>query len=521
MIKDIRPIKRVLVSLADKESFLPFIKDIVLLAEQHHHPVELLSTGETAKVLREQGLSVILVEEVTAFPPLLGGRVKTLHPKIHGALLASPDNQAHQKEMQHYGITPVDMVIVSLYPFEKAVKDGLSPQRCLEQIDIGGSALLRAGAKNADNVSVICDTESARCALEDMKKFAGIRLKTRKQLAYKTFSLTARYDALIAQYLQKKESGESFPPTWTLTGTRKQVLRYGENPHQKAAAYVTTQGGLLSASQLQGKELSFNNLLDGNSAWKIVTALAPHPCPHKVVIVKHGNPCGVAKGASLLETWNKALHADKISAFGGIIAVNSTIHKDVAEAMTKEFIELVLCPSLTEEAKSVFQRKKSLRLLVTAAPPPALYESRPISGGFLVQEADTPPLSPDTFQVVTHKAPTPQQMEDLLFAFDVCRFVQSNAIVLAKDGVTVGIGAGQMNRLDSVSLALQKAAQGKGLVAASDAFFPFPDALELLAKAKVEAVIQPGGAKRDQEVISSANRTGLAMVMTRRRAFSH
>lgn len=526
-------IRRALISVSDKSGIADFAKSLASLG------VELISTGGTARTLRDQGLEVLDVSDVTSFPEMLDGRVKTLHPAIHGGLLGIRDNAEHVAAMEAHGIRGIDLIAINLYPFEDTIAREADFVEAVENIDIGGPAMIRAAAKNHDGVAVLTDPEDYAAVLTEMEANNGATLlETRKKLAAKAYARTAAYDAAIANWFAA-QTGDSAPKHAALAGVLRQTLRYGENPHQSAAFYISPQNGktrpgVATARQVQGKELSYNNLNDTDAAYELVAEFDP-AASAAVVIVKHANPCGVAIGASTVEAYKNALLCDPVSAFGGIIALNHVLDAETARAISEIFTEVIIAPDATPEAQSILAKKKNLRLLLAGAlPDPA--ESgltlRTLAGGFLVQSRDNG--SPDRvdLKVVTQRAPTEQELADLTFAFRVCKHVKSNAIVFAKNGATAGIGAGQMSRVDSARIAAWKGQEAaetaglpepltKGSVAASDAFFPFPDGLLALADAGATAVIQPGGSMRDDEVIAAANERGLAMVMTGMRHFRH
>ncbi|GGF31103.1 bifunctional purine biosynthesis protein PurH [Aliidongia dinghuensis] len=527
-----RPIRRALISVYDKTGLLPFAR---ALAERG---VVLISTGGSSKALADAGLAVTDVASVTGFPEMLDGRVKTLHPAIHGGILARRDLTAHRDALAKHDISEIDLVVCNLYPFEATVASGASWEDCIEKIDIGGPSLIRGAAKNHDFVTVVTDPADYETVLADLAANGGATtLKTRRKLAGMAYARTSAYDAAIAAWMAE-ERGETFPETLSIAGKRKQLLRYGENPHQEAAFYAIakdTRPGVATATQLQGKELSYNNLNDTDAAFEAVAEFA-EPA---VAIIKHANPCGVALGTDLLDAYKKALACDPVSAFGGIIAVNRALDAATAEAVAALFAEVVIAPAVDDEAREILARKTQLRLLATGGmPDPAAggMTFRSLSGGFLMQNRDAGRVSESSLQVVTKRAPTAAEMADLLFAFRVAKHVKSNAIVYAKGGATVGIGAGQMSRVDSSRIAAWKAAEAGvaaaggdkgakspaiGSVVASDAFFPFADGLLAAAEAGATAVIQPGGSKRDAEVIAAADEKGLAMVFTGLRHFRH
>ncbi len=521
----IAPVRRALISVSDKSGLVDFAGALVARG------VEILSTGGSARALREAGVAVTEVSDHTGFPEILDGRVKTLVPQIHGGILGRRDLPDHLAQMQAHGIAPIDLVAVNLYPFEATVARGAGFDACVENIDIGGPALIRAAAKNHDFVTVLTEPAHYADVLAELGQHGGTTLALRRRLAGAAFARTAAYDAAIAGWFAEQR-GESFPTRLTIGGLLKQTLRYGENPHQQAAFYVNaTRPGVATARQIQGKELSYNNLSDTDAA---IEAVAEFDAP-TVVIVKHANPCGVASAATLAQAWEAALRCDPLSAFGGIVAVNRTLDEAEADLMAGLFTEVIVAPDATPGAQAVLARKKNLRLLLTGGLPdpagPGL-AARTVAGGLLVQTRDAGRISRESLRVVTRRAPTGAELDDLIFAFRVCKHVKSNAIVYARDGATVGIGAGQMSRVDAARMAgwkgeaAAKAAGAsqpltRGGVAASDAFFPFADGLEALVEAGASAVIQPGGSLRDNEVIAAADAAGLAMVFTGMRHFRH
>ena len=519
---DILPIRRALLSVSDKTGLLEFGR---FLAAQG---AEILSTGGTARALREAGIPVKDVSEHTGFPEILDGRVKTLVPQVHGGILGRRDLPEHLAQMAQHAIAPIDLVAVNLYPFEATVARGAEFDDCIENIDIGGPAMIRSAAKNHAHVAVV--TEPAQMAR--IMEAGGTTTEMRREFAAAAYARTAAYDAAISSWFAK-QLGQEFPPRLAFAGQLAQTLRYGENPHQKAGFYLdgTNRPGIATARQVQGKELSYNNLNDTDAAFECVAEFEKPT----VVIVKHANPCGVAEGASLAEAWDLALRCDPVSAFGGIVAVNRRLDLATAEKIASLFTEVVIAPEADDDAIAAFARKKNLRLLLTGGlPDPAApgMTFRSVSGGFLAQGRDSGRVSRETLKVVTKRAPTEAELADLIFAFRVGKHVKSNAIIYAKDGATVGIGAGQMSRVDSSRIAAWKsgeAAKAAGLetplavgsVVASDAFFPFADGLQAAAAAGATAVIQPGGSMRDNEVIAAADEAGLAMVFTGMRHFRH
>jgi phosphoribosylaminoimidazolecarboxamide formyltransferase / IMP cyclohydrolase len=526
-MSDIVIIRRALISVSDKDGLIPFAQALAARG------VEILSTGGSARALREAGIAVREVSEHTGFPEILDGRVKTLVPQIHGGLLGRRDLSEHVAQMAEHGIAPIDLLVSSLYPFEQTVASGASYEECVENIDIGGPAMIRAAAKNHDFVAVVTDTAQYETLLDELARHGGTTRATRQRLAAEAYARTAAYDAAIAAWFGRT-LGTMFPPRLAFAGRLRQALRYGENPHQQAAFYVTGQPrpGVATAQQIQGKELSYNNLNDTDAA---IECAAEFEDP-TVVIVKHANPCGVASAATLAEAWDLAFRCDPVSPYGGIVAVNRRLDGASAAKIAAIFTEVIVAPDADEEALAVLSRKKkSLRLLLTGAlPDPAApgFVVKSIAGGFLAQTRDNGRVARDALKAVTQRAPTAQELDDLLFAFRVCKHVKSNAIVYAKDRATVGIGAGQMSRVDSARIAAQKSAEAaqaigldtplaQGSVVASDAFFPFADGLEAAIAAGATAVIQPGGSIRDNEVIAAADAAGIAMVFTGMRHFRH
>jgi phosphoribosylaminoimidazolecarboxamide formyltransferase/IMP cyclohydrolase len=521
------PIRRALISVSDKSGIVEFARALAA------RDVTIISTGGSAQTLASATISVTEVAEVTGVAEFLNGRVKTLHPAIHAGLLARRDRPDHLAALAARRIAPIDLLVCNLYPFAETVASGASPETCVENIDIGGVALIRAAAKNHDAVTVVTDPADYDPILAELATSDGaIGAETRRELARKAFVLTAAYDAAIAEWMGRDEQ-TSFPENLVLTGHVADRLRYGENPHQLAAFYRTRESrpGVATARQLQGKELSYNNYGDGDAAFELVAEFRSPA----VAIVKHANPCGVATGATLHEAWAKALACDPVSAFGGIVALNRCLDRPTAEAIARLLIEVVIVPEADEAARAVLARKTGLRLLVTGEmPDPAAagHSIRAVAGGILVQERDRVSVGRGGLRTVTRREPSETEIADLLFADVVAKHVKSNAIVFARGGVTVGIGAGQMSRVDSVRIAAAKAAEmGKsaglaqsptvGSVLASDAFFPFADGLEAAIEAGVTAVIQPGGSVRDKEVIAAADAAGIAMVFTGIRHFRH
>jgi phosphoribosylaminoimidazolecarboxamide formyltransferase/IMP cyclohydrolase len=518
-------VRRALLSVTDKTGLVEFAKTLSELG------VELVSTGGTAKALRDAGLAVKDVSELTGFPEMLGGRVKTLHPVVHGGILHRREDPEHVAAVAEHEIPAIDMVVVNLYAFEKtASKPGVKFEEIIENIDIGGPSMLRSAAKNFEDVAVVTSVADYPAIAEEMRANGGaLSHRTRWRLARAAFATTAAYDAGIASTLELlpeepgslERSGE-FPQTLRVSAERKTVLRYGENPHQNAAVYVDGSGlGIAGAEQLGGKELSFNNLVDLDACW----ALASEFDSTAVAIIKHTNPCGVGQGATVLEAYQRALEADPVSAFGGVIGINGIVDAEAAAEIAKLFVEAIVAPEFSPEALTVLSAKKNLRLL-KIKPGQRERVLKQISGGYLLQDEDTAITTAETFKVATERKPTKEETEALLFAWKVCKHVKSNAIVYArlKDGFgqTVGVGAGQMSRVDAARFGAMKAVLPlEGTAAASDAFFPFPDGVEAIAKAGATAIIQPGGSVRDAEVVEAANRLGIAMVMTGLRHFRH
>jgi len=516
-------VSRALLSVSDKSGIVEFARALAALG------VQILSTGGTAKLLEKEGIAVTEVSAYTGFPEMLDGRVKTLHPKIHAGLLARRDDPGHLAALRGAGIPPIDLLVVNLYPFQASVADpDCSFEEAIENIDIGGPALLRAAAKNHAGVGVVVDPADYARVLEEMRSSGGISEATRFALAKKVFAHTAAYDGAIANYLSSLDAGRrrrEYPDVLSLQFARLQDLRYGENPHQSAALYRDERpvaGSLATCRQLQGKELSYNNIADADAAWECVKSFAEPAC----VIVKHANPCGVATGASLAAAYEKAFKTDPVSAFGGILAFNRALDRAAAEAASQQFAEVIVAPRVEPEAQEVFAKKANVRVLeVPLSHDVQAHDYKRVGGGLLVQTTDAKAVRRDELKVVTKKQPSESQWSDLLFAWRVAKFVKSNAIVFCRDGMTLGIGAGQMSRVDSSRLAAMKAQAAKlslaGSVVASDAFFPFRDGLDVVAEAGAAAVIQPGGSVRDDEVIAAADERGVAMVLTGVRHFRH
>jgi phosphoribosylaminoimidazolecarboxamide formyltransferase / IMP cyclohydrolase len=524
------PVSRALLSVSDKTGLVELGKALAARG------VELLSTGGSAKTLREAGLEVRDVADVTGFPEMMDGRVKTLHPAVHGGLLALRDNDAHVAAMTEHGIGPIDLLVVNLYPFEETVAAGADYDTCIENIDIGGPAMIRAAAKNHTFVNVVVDTEDYAVLLEQLADNDGATTCAfRQQLAQTAYARTAAYDAAVSTWMAGA-IGQETPRRRAIAGTLEQTLRYGENPHQSAAFYTdgTARPGVATATQHQGKELSYNNINDTDAAFELVSEFDPSNGP-ACAIIKHANPCGVATGATLKEAYGRAFDCDRTSAFGGIIALNQPLDAATAEEITGIFTEVVIAPDADAGAKEIFRKKKNLRLLTTgglADPRAAALTYRQVSGGMLVQDKDVGHITLDDLKVVTKRAPTDAELADMLFAWTVAKHVKSNAIIYVKNGATVGVGAGQMSRVDSTRIAARKAIDmaevmglenplTQGSVVASDAFFPFADGLLTAAEAGATALIQPGGSMRDDEVIAAADEAGLAMVFTGMRHFRH
>jgi phosphoribosylaminoimidazolecarboxamide formyltransferase / IMP cyclohydrolase len=511
-------IRRALLSVSDKTGLVTLAQTLAGLG------VALLSTGGTAAALREAGLEVTDVSEVTGFPEILDGRVKTLHPAVHGGILAKRHKPDHMATLTAQNIAPIDLVVINLYPFETTLSSGADWSSCIEQIDVGGPAMIRAAAKNHHGVAVLTAPDQYADFLDELRETNGqTTLTTRARLAAVAFARTAAYDGAIAAAFAA-EAGEGLPPTLVVTAERLETLRYGENPHQEAAFYVTSprRPGVATARQLQGKTLSYNNLNDADAGFGLVSEF-PEPA---VAIIKHANPCGVAIADSLSLAYQKALACDPVSAFGGIVAVNRELDGTTATAIAELFAEVIIAPSFSTAAQDILASKKNLRLLATGTlMAPGGWQLRGVTGGLLVQTADTRPLLSSDLHTVTRRAPTAYEITDMLFAFRVAKHVKSNAIVLARDGASLGVGAGQMSRVDAVRIAVRKAEDAglslRGAAIASDAFFPFADGLQLALAAGIQAAIQPGGSKRDSEVIAAADAAGATMVVTGVRHFRH
>jgi phosphoribosylaminoimidazolecarboxamide formyltransferase/IMP cyclohydrolase len=527
---DLHPVRRALISVSDKSGLVDLARGLAAMG------VELLSTGGSAAMLRDAGLTVVDVADVTGFPEMMDGRVKTLHPAVHGGLLALRDNADHIAALEAHGIGEIDLLVVNLYPFEETVAKGADCATCIENIDIGGPAMIRAAAKNHGFVNVMVDVQDYTALLAELAAHDGATTRAfRQRLALTAYARTAAYDAAVSTWMAGALADPA-PRRRAFAGTLAQTLRYGENPHQSAAFYRdgTHRPGVATAKQWQGKELSYNNINDTDAAYELVSEFLPMDGP-ACAIIKHANPCGVAHGASLVEAYTRAYDCDRTSAFGGIVALNQRLDAATAEEIVKIFTEVVIAPGADDDAMRVFAAKKNLRLLTTeglANPAERVLSFRQVAGGFLVQDKDNGQVSPTDLRVVTKRAPTAAQVADMRFAWKVAKHVKSNAIVYVKDGATVGVGAGQMSRVDSTRIAARKSqdmAEALGLaqplthgsVVASDAFFPFPDGLLAAAEAGATAVIQPGGSMRDDEVIAAADEAGLAMVFTGMRHFRH
>jgi phosphoribosylaminoimidazolecarboxamide formyltransferase / IMP cyclohydrolase len=530
-------IQRAILSVTDKTGLVDFARKLSALS------IELVSTGGTAKLLRDSGIAVKDISELTGFPEMLDGRVKTLHPKVHGGILHRRDDPKHVAAVAEQSIEPIDMVVVNLYAFEKtAAKPGVKFEELIENIDIGGPSMIRSAAKNFHDVAIVTSPADYDAIAAELEREKGnLSLTTKWKLAQKAFATTAAYDSAIASTLERirpekidLQSDTGFPAILRFQFHKTLDLRYGENPHQKAAMYSDGSGvGVANARQLQGKELSYNNIVDLQAAWDLAQEFDEPVC----AIIKHTNPCGTATGKTLVEAYNRALECDPVSAFGGVIGVNRPIDAEAAEEMHKLFLEVIGAPGFNAAAKAKFASKKNLRLVevhdpevknewspgrLARGPAATRWVLKNVSGGMLVQDADYRPLADADLKVVTKRPPTPEETRALLFAWKVCKHVKSNAIVYARDGQTVGVGAGQMSRVDSAKVGAMKAQLPlKGTVAASDAFFPFPDGVEEIAKAGATAIIQPGGSQRDPEVIEAADRLGLAMLFTGVRHFRH
>ncbi len=527
---DLAPIRRALISVSDKSGLVDFARHLAEIG------VEIISTGGTAAALAAAHVRVRDVADLTQFPEMMDGRLKTLHPRVHGGLLAIRGDSAHEAAMRAHGVEPIDLLVVNLYPFESALRRGAPAHEMIENIDVGGPAMIRGAAKNHADVAVIVDVEDYAALLSEIAAHGGAtRLEFRRKMAQKAFARTAAYDAAISNYLAD-EIGTAAPAWRAFGGKLASALRYGENPHQSAAFYAgpNPRAGVGSARQMQGKELSYNNICDTDAAYELAAEFDP-AASAAVVIVKHANPCGAAIGASLSEAYRKALACDPVSAFGGVIALNRPLDAETAKLIVEIFTEVIIAPSADAGAIAIIAAKKNLRLLLADGLPDPQAKGlamRSVAGGFLVQDRDRGAVAPEALKVVTRRQPSAAEMADLRFAWTVAKHVKSNAIVYAKGGATVGVGAGQMSRVDAAGVAARKAADAAraaglsqpathGSVVASDAFFPFADGLMQAAAAGATAVIQPGGSMRDAEVIAAANEAGLAMVFTGMRHFKH
>ncbi len=516
---------RALISVSDKTGLVELARELRSLG------VEIISTGGTYKKLHEEGIEAIEISDLTGFPECLDGRVKTLHPMVHAGLLAMRSNKKHMEQIEELGVKPIDMVIVNLYPFKETImKDGVTREDAVENIDIGGPTMLRSAAKNYQDVTVVIDPKDYEKVLTELKEAGEVSLDTKFYLMQKVFTHTAHYDAMIADYLKKERKDESFPETLTMTFEKVQDMRYGENPHQKACFYreVGKQvGSLVDAVQLNGKELSFNNINDTNGALEL---LKEYEEP-TVVACKHGNPCGVGSADTIMEAWKKAYEADKVSIFGGIVTINREVNEELAKEIQKIFLEVIVAPSYTEEALKILQTKKNVRVLqldnISIPQKETAYDLKKVNGGLIVQTIDSKLIDEAQMKVVTKTEPTKEQMEDLLFAWKMVKFVKSNGIAVAKNKQSIGIGPGQVNRIWAANQCFEHAKEligedaTKGAVLASDAFFPFDDCVESAHKAGIKAIIQPGGSVRDQDSIDKCNEYGIAMIFTGIRHFKH
>lgn len=523
--KNREAVMRALISVSDKTGIVEVARELRSLG------VELISTGGTYKKLQEEGIEAMEISDLTGFPECLDGRVKTLHPMVHAGLLAMRNNEQHMKQIKELGVKPIDLVFVNLYPFkETMMKENVTREESIENIDIGGPTMLRAAAKNYQDVAVVIDPKDYEIVLRELKEQKEVSLDTKFYLMQKVFMHTANYDAMIAQYLKKERNDESFPETLTMTFEKVQDMRYGENPHQKAAFYreVGKQvGSLVDAIQLNGKELSFNNINDTNGALEL---LKEYEEP-TVVACKHGNPCGVGSAPTLFEAWKKAYEADKVSIFGGIVTLNREVTKEIAKEMASIFLEVIVAPSYTEEALDILKAKKNVRVLqldnIQTPQNATAYDLKKVNGGLIVQNIDSQLMIEDEMKVVTNAQPTKEQMEDLLFAFKMVKYVKSNGIAIAKNKQSIGIGPGQVNRIWATQQCFEHAKEliseeaTKGAVLASDAFFPFDDCVEAAHKAGITAIIQPGGSVRDQDSIDKCNKYGIVMIFTGMRHFKH
>jgi len=516
---------RALISVSDKSGIVEFARELYSLG------TEIISTGGTYRTLREAKIPAVEVSEITGFPECLDGRVKTLHPVIHAGLLAIRSNPSHMKQLADLNIEPIDLVIVNLYPFKETIlKEGVTREEAVENIDIGGPTMLRAAAKNYQDVAVVVDPKDYDMVLTELKEQGEVSLDTKFYLMHKVFMHTAAYDAMIADYLRKQRNDDSFPETLTMTFEKVQDMRYGENSHQKAAFYREIgrkKGSIADAVQLNGKELSFNNINDTNGALELLKEFTEPT----VVACKHGNPCGVGSGDNIYEAWKKAYTADKVSIFGGIVVLNRELTLDVAEEMKDIFLEVIVAPSYEEKALELLKTKKNVRILqlkdIEVPQDASAYDLKKVNGGLIIQTIDSKLLPEEELRVVTDRAPSDKEMEDLLFAWKVVKYVKSNGIALAKNKQSIGIGPGQVNRIWATKQSIEHAAEligadaTKGAVLASDAFFPFDDCVEAAHEAGITAIIQPGGSVRDEDSIKKCNEYGIAMVFTGMRHFRH
>ncbi len=513
-------IKRALISVSDKTGIVEFAEELKKLG------VEIVSTGGTAKTLSDAGLEVINISDITGFPECLDGRVKTLHPKVHGGLLAMRSNPEHMKQINDLGIEPIDMVVINLYPFKKTIlKDHVELEEAIENIDIGGPTMIRAAAKNYQDVVVIVDPADYKNVIDEIKSSREVSIKTKFKLAYKVFEHTCHYDTLIARYLRERIGEETFPDTLTLTFEKAQDMRYGENPHQQAVFYKEVgqnKGCITSAKQLHGKELSYNNINDANGALELLKEF-DEPT---VVAVKHANPCGVASSDNIYDAYIKTYEADPVSIFGGIVAANREIDAKTAEEINKIFIEIVIAPSFSKEALEILTQKKNIRVMqledISSKLPLGSMDMKKVAGGLLVQNVNRELINESEIREVTDKKPEKGQMEDMIFGMKVVKHTKSNGIVVVKNKQTLGVGPGQTNRIMAAKIALEYSGErAKGAVLASDAFFPFPDCVEAAAAAGIAAIVQPGGSLNDQKSVDACNKLGIAMIFTGLRHFKH
>lgn len=516
---------RALISVSDKTGIVEFAKELEKLG------IEIISTGGTFKTLKNEGINAIEVSDITGFPECLDGRVKTLHPFIHAGLLAMRSNESHMKQLEQLNITPIDLVVVNLYPFKETIlKENVTLEEAIENIDIGGPTMLRSAAKNYQDVAVVVDPKDYDLVLKELKEKKAVSLDTKFYLMQKVFTTTSHYDTLIASYIRKQRNDNEFPETFTMTFEKVDDMRYGENPHQKAAFYKEVgnfKGSLTDAIQLNGKELSFNNINDTNGALELLKEFTEPT----VVACKHGNPCGVGSGENIDAAWDKAYGADNVSIYGGIVVANRTITATMAEKMSKVFLEVIVAPSYEDEALDILRKKKNVRVLelkdIEVPQDVTAYDLKKVNGGIIIQTIDSMLFEEEELKVVTKRKPTDKEMEDLKFAFKVVKYVKSNGIALAKDKQTIGIGPGQVNRIWSVEQSVEHGKTlidkeiTKGAVLASDAFFPFDDCVEAAHKAGITAIIQPGGSIRDEDSIKKCDEYGIAMIFTGMRHFRH